>query len=90
MTRSEFREICDKVLEQQRNRTQAEAEHGTALIGAMVMARHCGAEANANRCKYISADDRSDIAGKLNTEWNALSEATANLLIDEWQRGWRS
>ena len=85
MTRQEFRDIVTKVEAYNAARKQAEAEHGIAINKAMIVAKHWGAEANGR--KFMSTDDRSDIAGALGVEWKALTESTANLLIDEWQRG---
>ena len=89
MTRQEFRDIVNKVEAYNAARKQAEAEHGIAIVKATVLARHCGAEARVNGRKFMSADDRSDIANALGVEWETLTESTANLLIDEWQRGMR-
>lgn len=89
MTRQEFRENFDKIDAYLAARKQAEAEHGVKIIGALRMAKYAGAEARVNGKKFMSADDRGDIAAALDVEWAALTESTANLLIDEWQRGMR-
>lgn len=65
MTRQEFRDIANKAEAYNAARKQAEAEHGLAIMAALRHARSFGAEAKANGRKFMSTDDRSDIAGTL-------------------------